>query len=482
MPPKKSKKPVLKKSVPKKPKKPVAKPSATTLQKQSQDQRIVVNVNPEKAKRQVKRRAPQRKAIQSQLPAQISVQPIISMSGSVPIPQPFFNPSPVQSSGGFNPTPSAPSLGTPISISEPVVLPVFANESARVIGDENVSVPTVQPVSSPEPIIVPIKPVIPDDRPIVMPRPAPPPPTSIISTKPPLTIDKSEASSGRFLLPTPPARSEMKASDDKSISTLFNEISKDTGITSQSIADFIFKKKKPKAPPSSPASVAPSERSIPESISSMGGFNAPSEKSSIKQQPIIAEPKEVVVLKKPEVKMDDPYSIFSDSGSIARDVPVAEDIASDVATIGTKPPKKRPAAKSIESESDVASDVATKGTKPPKKRPVLSEAKKSIESESEDIIIIRKPPKTRKKKSTESLERRLDTEIAKIPKQKIQLETIKELPEISFPEAKEKKSNYKTLGELQQTAKDRGIPIVRPTGKKKTRDELRLEILGVTSI
>jgi len=399
-----------------KPKKPALKPSATALQKQKQSQRVVVNINQqEKARR---RRASKPRQRQTQLPTQVSVQPIISMSGSVPIPQPFFNPSPIQSSGGFNPTPSAPSLGTPISISEPVVLPTFAEESVRVIGDENVSIPIVQPVSAPESIIVPIKPVIPDDRPIVMPRPVPPPPTSIISTKPPLTTDKSEASSGRFLLPTPPARSEMKPADDKSIASMLNELSKETGITSQSVADFIFKKKKPKAPPSVSSSISnsqfisqpSSDVSVPESISSIGGFNLPSEKSSIKKKPIIDEQKEVVVLKKPEVKMNDPYSIFSDSGSIARDVPVASDIASDVATKGTSK------------------------SKPPKKRLIIKDTASDLEKDA---------PAGRR-----------------------------------MPPIKEKKSNYQSLGELQKTAVDKGIPIYRVTGKKKTREELRLEILG----
>jgi len=363
-------------------------------------------VNP---KRAPKRRAPQRRVQQ-----QVSYQPIIMTNASVPAPAPM----PIQTSSGFTPiAPPPTSLGTPMELRAPVEVPVFAKETPKVIGDEQVSIPVPKPVSAPESIIVPIKPVIPDDRPIVMPRPVPPPPTSIISTKPPLTIDKSES---------------------KSISSLFSDISKDTGITSQKVANFLFKKKKeePKAPPPSvasssdmsvPTSIPTSttkadylfldDRSIPEdqSISSMSGFNPPSEKSSIKKKPIIAEPKEVVVLKKPELKRSDPYNIFSDNESIARATPVADDVASDVATQGTFKPK------------------------PPKKRPVLSESEVS------------------------------DTGANIIPQ---------DVAGRRMPPIKEKKSNYQSLGDLQAVAKSSGLEIKRPTGKNKTRNELLLEIYG----
>lgn len=227
MPPKKARKP----------KKPVQQ-----KQKQKQSQRVVVNVN---QARPAKRARP--RARQVQQPQQVVYQPLITMTGSVPVPQPNYNP--IQSTAGFPTPPPTPSLGTPTNLSAPVDVPVFADESVKVIGDEPMTAPTPAPVSKPVDIIVPIRPYIPEDRPIVvMPKPAPPPPASIISTKPPLTIDKSDSSSGKFILPPPPVRSEMKPDDSKSVSTLLSELSRDTGINSKSVADFLFKKKKPDRP------------------------------------------------------------------------------------------------------------------------------------------------------------------------------------------------------------------------------------------
>lgn len=349
-----------------KPKKPVQQ-----KQKQKQSQRVVVNVNQAK-------RAPAKRRRQTRQPQQqVVYQPIIT-SGSVPVPAPF----PTQSSGGFTPmTPTPTSLGTPISISAPVVLPTFSEEPVRVIGGEDVSVPT--PVSVKVPTPIPVK-----EPPLsiiteITPSLRPPPPTiastPIIKPAPPKSIitQPSRGSDKQFLEPT--------ATPTPSVSSLFSDISKETGITSQKVADFLFKKKKqePKAPPPSiassspPSSIASSsamsvptsiptsttkadylfldDRSIPDdrSISSMSGFNPPSEKSSIKKQPIIAEPKETVVLKKPELKRSNPYDIFSDNESMARGGGgKAEDIFS-VVTVGARtPPKKRPVMSS-ESESEV---------------------------------------------------------------------------------------------------------------------------------
>ena len=160
------------------------------------------------------------------------------------------------------------------------------------------------------------------------------------------------------------------------------------------------------------------DRSIPapESVSSMSGFNPPSEKSSIKSKPIIAEPKEVVVLKKPEPKRSNPFDIFSDNESMARAPPVEEDIASDVTTQGTFK------------------------ANPPKKRPVVM----SSESEREVNIIPQDAPAGRR-----------------------------------MPPIKEKRSNYQSLAELQSISKKQGLEITRPNGKKKTREELRLQLTGI---
>ena len=455
----------------KKPKKPVQQ-----KQKQKQSQRVVVNVN------QPKRAAVKRR--QTRQPQQVVYQPLITMSGSVPVPQPYYNPSPVQSSAGFAPTAPTPSLGTPTSLSSPVVLPSFAGEETVAIGGEDVAMPALAPVRepTPEPIVVPApvyRPppasIINENRPVIR---TPPPliaPSPIIrvTPSPPASVPDS-----RFIS-QPPSR----ADDNKSVSTLLSEISRDTGINSKSVADFLFKKKKqpiPSPPPSvareqpqilslinpnqlesnsifpsttssgisslTDVSVASSDMSVPEtiltdttkadylflddrsipapeSISSMSGFNPPSEKSSIKKKPIIAEPKEPVVIKKPELKRADPYdpfSIFSDNESIARDTPIIEpsgDIASDAATQGTykKPAKKREVVLSSGSERDV------------------------------NIIPLDKPAGRR-------------------------------IPPTKLAPVKEKKSSYQSKADLQLIAKDKKINLLRPNGKEKTMNELRLEL------
>jgi hypothetical protein len=350
---------------------------------------------------------------------------------------------PIQSSGGFTPiAPPPTSLGTPTGLSAPVVLPTFTDEPVRIIGGEDVSVPAPRPVTAPTPIRAPPASIISE----VTPSSRPPPPT--ISPTPIINPPRAPVSvpDSRFISqpPTPP----------QSVSSLLSEISRDTGINSQSVANFLFKKKnKPiPVPPidrdrpparvtgsqvsvstgsSSDMSVPESiktdttkadylfldDRSIPapESISSMSGFNPPSEKSSIKKKPIIAEPKEVVVLKKPELKRSNPFDIFSDNESIARAPAIQEDVASDVATQGTKP-------------------------KPPaKKRPVV----KSSESEREVNIIPQDAPAGRR-----------------------------------MPTVKEKKSSYQSKADLQDIARNNKINILRPNGREKTMNELRLEIAG----
>lgn len=346
----------------------------TPLQKQKQSQRVIVNVNQPK-------RAPAKRRAQ---PRQVSYQPIITMSGSVPVPQPYYNPYPIQSSAGFNPSQPVQSLGTPISA--PVELPVFAKESPIAIGDEDVLMPILKPIKTPVPVPVKEPSIINENRPVIRPPPPiiapspisiPSPPTSIIS-KPSLITDKS---SSQFIKPVPPP------DDNKSVSSLLSELSKDTGINSKSIADFIFKKKKQESkPPAPPPSVASSNMSVPtsiatdntkaeylflddrsipapESISSMSGFNPPSEKSSIKSKPIITTPKEVVVLKKPELKRSNPYDIFSEAErSLPAELSPSEGEES-LAIIprmvsGSKPIKKRqPQYESDSDKSDSGANI-----------------------------------------------------------------------------------------------------------------------------
>jgi len=415
------------------PKAKARKPKKPVLQKQKQSQRVVVNINQEKAKR---RRASKPRQRQTQLPSQVSFQPIISMSGSVPIPQPYYNPSPIQSSGGFAPTQPAPtSLGAPLEV------PVFSGETPKIIGDENVSVKVKSPVKAPTPIPVKEPPlsIITEITPSLRPPPPPVVSTPIIKPAPPKSIisQPSRGSDKQFLEPTP--------TPTPSVSSLFSDISKETGITSQKVADFLFKKKKqePKAPPPSiassspPSSIASSsamsvptsiptsttkadylfldDRSIPEdkSISSMSGFNPPSEKSSIKKQPIIAEPKEVVVVKKPEKKEKNPYDIFSEAErSLPPNIIPSEDEAS-LAIIPRMVSEK----------------------KPPKKRAV-------VESDEEINII----------------------------------------PDVSagrrMPPIPERKSNYQSKAELVSIAKARGIDLEKMNGKPKTRKDLYMDIYG----
>ena len=422
-------------------------------QKQRQSQRVVVNVNQQ-------RRAPAKRQRVQRQPQQVVYQPLITMSGSVPVPQPYYNPSPVQSSGGFNPTPSAPSLGTPTSISDPVVLPSFAKEEAVAIGGEEFVMPALTPVrepipvAAPENIIVPTPPSRPPPPSIINEIiPAPPPPISIISTKPPLTIDKSDKSSGKFILPPPPARNEMKpvpsvvnANDNKSVSTLLSEISRDTGINSRSVADFLFKKKKQAdkpvtgsqvsastgssgegmgiAPNNEPVfftkenmSVAGAPASLP-TISTRPSFYNPSVKGGeFTNKPVIVAPKEVIVIKKPEKKQKDPYDIFSEAErSLPANIIPSEGEGS-LAIIprmvsDKKPPKKRIVAESSGSEREV------------------------------NVIPLDKPAGRR------------------------------------LPAVKEKKSSYQSKADLQQVARDNKVDVYRPNGKEKTMNELRIELSG----
>lgn len=428
----------------KKPKKPVQQ-----KQKQKQSQRVIVNVN------QPKRAAAKRR--QARKPQQVVYQPLITTSGSVPVPMPY----PIQSTAGFAPSAPTPSLGTPANLSSPVVLPSFAGEETVAIGGEDVAMPVLTPVPAPtpEPIVVPTPPyrppppsIINENRPVIR---IPPPiiaPSPITTPPPSLVTDKSDSS---FI--KPPRR----ADDNKSVSTLLSEISRDTGINSQSIANYLFKKKKKEpqmlslinpdlldrastvdtpssitksdssvsVPDNEPVfytkenmSVAGAPASLP-TISTRSGFYNEPFKGSFTNKPIIAEPKEVVVLKKPELKRSDPYDVFS-SGSGFEEV---------------SPMKRNESSSSTEELFSDVTKSSYKG-KPPKKREVV------VSSESErdvDIPIRRKSPTP---------------------------------APVRLTPVKEKRSNYKSLGDLQDLAKEQKLPITRPNGKKKTRNELLLEL------
>ena len=394
----------------KKPKKPVQQ-----KQKQKQSQRVIVNVN------QPKRAAAKRR--QARKPQQVVYQPLITTSGSVPVPMPY----PIQSTAGFAPSAPTPSLGTPASLSSPVVLPSFAGEETVAIGGEDVAMPALRPVPVPTPSIIN------ENKPVIRPPPPLIAPSPITSSPPPsLVTDKSDSS---FI--KPPRR------DDKSVSTLLSEISRDTGINSKSVADFLFKKKKKEQDRAStvdtPSSITKSDNepvfyakenmsvagapaSLP-TISTRSGFYNEPFKGSFTNKPIIAEPKEIVVLKKPELKRSDPYDVFS-SGSGFDEV---------------SPMKRNESSSSTEELFSDVTKSSYKG-KQPNKREVFM----SSESERDvDIPIRRKAPTP---------------------------------APVRLTPVKEKRSNYKSLGDLQDLAKEQKLSITRPNGKKKTRNELLLEL------
>ena len=424
----------------KKPKKPVQQ-----KQKQKQSQRVVVNVNQSRPQKR-------RPVARARQPQQVVYQPLITMNGSVPVPTPSYNP--IQSTGGFNPTPTPPSLGTPISSSAPVELPVFANESVKVVGDEAMTAPILKPVD----IIVPIKPVIPDDRPVVMPKPRAPPMPIITSPPPSLVSDGSNRS--KFIIPArppPPARSEMKPTDDsKSVSTLLSEISKDSGINSQSIADFLFKKKKePVVRPPVRIQVPKSDISVSTgNESDTSGYETAGQAvaDAVKQNRAIARRNETGV----GFNIPSDGSISSDSIIIGNAPPISSVSMSSGSSGKTK---KNPYDPFTQSESSVGgltvSDVEQ--SKPIKKRSVTSRvvapSSDTELSESGSNIIPQDAPAGR---------RLPPTKVAPV-----KLETIKE-----------KKSSYVSKADLQAIAKSNSILLKRPNGKEKTMNELRIEIAG----
>jgi len=443
-----------------KPKKPVLQ-----KQKQKQSQRVVVNINQEKAKR---RRAGASKPRQAQPSSQVNFQPLITMTGSVPVPQPYYNPAPIQSSGGFIPMPSIPAgLGSPLEV------PVFKGETPKVIGDEEVSVRASVPVSRitpvsrrEEPIIIQQPPPRPE-QPLIVSAPSVRSPQQVFSDTEEFLRKRREATASvpnsQFISQPPSVKS-----DSQSISSLFSEISKDTGITSEKIAKKLFGKKEEPPPlavrspvriqvPKSdisessdsassvgfdriyPASVSSDEfftspmsadiligdksDAPPESISTRGGFTTATDKSSIKSRAIINPPK-AVILEKPVLRrarrdIYNPFEVSDDEG-----------LLSDKATLGGQ----------TRGADTIASNVGTAGTKKKKEK---REVTFSSGSERDMNIIPQEAPAGRR-----------------------------------LPTVKEKKSNYQSLSDLQFIAKGKDISLTRATGKKKTREELRQEIMN----
>ena len=514
----------------KKPKKPVQQ-----KQKQKQSQRVIVNVN------QPKRAAAKRR--QARKPQQVVYQPLITTSGSVPVPMPY----PIQSTAGFAPSAPTPSLGTPANLSSPVVLPSFAGEETVAIGGEDVAMPVLTPVPAPtpEPIVVPTPPyrppppsIINENRPVIR---IPPPiiaPSPITTPPPSLVTDKSDSS---FI--KPPRRA-----DDKSVSTLLSEISRIsslTGMPPELVARSLeIKSKKPSPPPPPPSlnsevsrissltgmppelvaraleirskkpsppppnsvasqkpqmlslinpdlldrastvdtpssitksdssvsvpdnepvfytkenmSVAGAPASLP-TISTRSGFYNEPFKGSFTNKPIIAEPKEIVVLKKPELKRSDPYDVFS-SGSGFEDV---------------SPMKRNESSSSTEELFSDVTKSSYKG-KQPNKREVFM----SSESERDvDIPIRRKAPTPAPVRLTPVKEKR--SNYKSLGERDVDIPIRRKAPTpapVRLTPVKEKRSNYKSLGYLQDLAKEQKLSITRPNGKKKTRNELLLEL------
>lgn len=417
-------------------------------QKQKQTQRVVVNINQAAPKSGAKKRAPPRQQVMSNT--------FITTSGSVPQSAPVFNP--VHSFGGFIPQQPMPtSLGAPIELSAPVEVPVFAGETPTVIGGEQVSIPVIAPVMEltpvpvreQQPIIVPISPIMPAVEPVVVPRPPSPPTPSIISTPSQISGVSEQPSSQLISQPT---------KKKGSISSLLKDISKDVGLNEY------FRRKPEKPSASLPSSSSTSSSSTSSSTTSSSNLSTLSgslfsvedmvypeypqstqmfytketmpiasppslstistrpsfyntiDRGMIVSEPIIVQPREVVTIKKPELKRGDPYNVFSDNES-NRSI-ASEKSLEIIPQMGTaKPIKKRP----------------------PRVNPEYS----SSESDTgANIIPLDKPAGRR------------------------------------LPPIPEKKGTYQSLAELQSLAGDKKIDIKRPSGKNKTRQELRLEILG----
>lgn len=434
-----------------KPKKPVQQ-----KQKQRQSQRVVVNINQAKAKG--RRRASKPRQAQ-QLAPQVSVQPQIIMTGGSALPT-YVNPAPIQSSGGFNPPPPTPSLGAPLEV------PVFAGEPARAIGDEEVRVPVTSPITTITPVRVEEPPII------QQPTPAP--------AQPPVLISSAPSKSDRQFISKPSSMS--------SIASLFSDISKETGITSQSIADTLFKKKKtPPPPPPSIASQEPQILTLMNPNPSVGSSEFPSTASS-------------VVASQAGFNIPDDNSlssIVSSSRSSDLSSPYAPSL--DLSAIDRKlnPPKKPEPKPLNKARKFIKDEMSVEGG--PKSFETISTrsgfynephkgsfTNKEIIVPPKEVVVLKKPESKRivtDPYDVFSSDSDLTMMTSPMKKRPVTVSSDSDapggrrIPTISEKPKEEPKINSKTkLADLQAVAEGRDIPIRWPDGKKKNRETLLGEI------
>jgi len=465
-------------------------------QKQKQSQRVIVNVNQQK-------RAPAKRV--SQPRQQVSYQPIITMSGSVPVPQPYYNPYPIQSSSGFPAQQPQSSLGTPVDMGVPVPVSVpvsVSNPSAievdtPVFGDDVVRIPVRRPVIR-RPIRIPAPVAEPTPSIISTIRPAPAPPPSIISTIRPRPPPPSIIADSQIINPSPP----------QSISSIFSDLSRATGINSQFIADLI---NPPSRPPSRTPSVAPSSR---QSMAA-SELTTPAAPINENMSPIMSAARDRQLAYRsrmsqrppPPSSSSDSFGMFNVNdddqteyliGNAPNNEPVffAKENMSvagspdSLPTISTRPSFYNPSVKGGEFTNEpiiTTPKEVVVVNKPERKSKnpydIFSEAERSLPadispSEGEQSIAIiprmvndtKKPAKKRPVvKGSDSV--LSDTGANIIPQdaagRRMQLTPIKE-----------KKSSYVSKADLQAIARDNKINLKRPNGKDKTMNELRIEIAG----
>ena len=275
--------------MPPKKKKPLKK-QPIQKQKQKQNQRVTVNISHPPPVTVAKKR--RRNMVSKPRQQVASSAPVFVTNYSPPL-QPYYNPSPIQTSSGFT-----PSAQIPTSLGSPVELPVFSKEPVRVIGNSNVSLPSLPAhVRVPTPIIVPIQPVIPAENRIVIPAPSyRPPPESIIS------IPQYSLMTDNNLIPPPPpivSRNMINYKGPPSVSSIITADDNNRSRSSVFNYDEIFPARSSissynKGAPPNMSLSAPEyyvgENSLlgPESISSNSGFNVPINKSTISKTSSIA--------------------------------------------------------------------------------------------------------------------------------------------------------------------------------------------------
>ena len=453
-----------------KPKKPVQQ-----KQKQRQSQRVVVNIN--QAKARAKRRASKPRQAQQQV--SIQPQPQIIMTGGSALPT-YVNPAPIQSSGGFNPPPPTPSLGAPLEV------PVFAGESVRAIGDEEVRVPLTSPVTTITPVSAPPPPII------RQPPPAPAQPPTLISSAP--------SKSDRQFISAPPP----------SLNSEVSRISSLTGMNPELVARALeIRSKKPSPPPSLPSqepqlltlmnpnpsvgsSAFPSTASSV--IASQSGFNIPDDNSlsSITAGGRRPVPRIYVQESEPE-----PESTVSSSRSSDLSSPYASSL--DLSAIDRKlnPPKPepKPEPKPLNvSRKFIKGDMSVEGAKSfetiSTRSGFYNEPYKGSFTNEEIIVppkevVVLKKPESKRTDPYDIFSSDSDLTVMTSPMKKRTVTVSSDsdapagrrMPTISEKPKPEPKINSKTkLADLQAVAEGRDIPIRWPDGKKKNRETLLGEI------